>query len=250
MLIYRAPFVAVVLSALAITLPIPSRESRAISGEVLDSKDHAIADVRVRLSRGSEPMIEVKSGPDGKYKLNFEPGQPIDTIEYELTGWDRAVISALSGGRDHTINKTLYPTGTGATQIAQIDEKVTDALNKGDTSFFANLASDDYIESTYETGVADKKTVLQAYSSPKMLPKGVERSQIEVRVHGDAAVILGLLKLIPLGAEHREALLVRFMRAYAKENGGWKLIASQQMKVSDRIALKGRLTPAIRPEAF
>lgn len=246
---YRAPLVAMVI-ALAITSPALPPENRVVSGEVLDSKDSAIPNVRVRLSRGSEPMIEVKSGPDGRYKLSFQPGRPVDTIEYELTGWDRAVISALSGGRDHTINKTLYPAGTGATQIADMDAKITDALHKGDTGSFADLATDDYIDSTSETGVRGKKTVLETYRSPKMQRMAVERSEIEVRVHGDAAVILGLLRLIPIEAQNRDVHLVRFMRAYARERGGWQLIASQQMQVGDRVSFKGHMVPAPRPESF
>jgi ketosteroid isomerase-like protein len=246
---YRTSLVAMV-AALAIMSPALPPENQVVSGEVLDSKDIAIPNVRVRLSRGSEPMIEGKSGADGKYKLSFQPGRPIDTIEYELTGWDRAVISALSGGRDHTINKTLYSAGTGATQIADMDAKITDALNKGDTGSFADLATDDYIDSTFETGVRDKRTVLETYRSPKMQRMAVERSEIQVRVHGDAAVILGLLRLIPVEAQNRGAHLVRFMRAYARERGGWKLIASQQMPVGDRMSLTGQMIPAPRPESF
>lgn len=55
-----------------------------------------------------------------------------------------------------------------------------------------------------------------------------------MRVHGDAAVVLGLVRLTSAETRDREPLAYRFMRAYAREEGGWKLIASQQMKTPDR----------------
>jgi hypothetical protein len=98
-------------------------QKQLFSGQVLDSNDKAIPNVRVRLKRGSDPTIEDKSKSDGTYSISFSHGKPIDRVEYELTGWDGAFISGLSGARDHTINKTLYPASSGGTDPAEVDPR-------------------------------------------------------------------------------------------------------------------------------
>jgi hypothetical protein len=114
-------FVAICV-VVCITVAAPEQK-QVFSGQVLDSNDKAIPNVRVRLKRGSDPTIEDKSKPDGTYSISFSHGKPIDRVEYELTGWDGAFISGLSGARDHTINKTLYPASSGGTDPAKVDPR-------------------------------------------------------------------------------------------------------------------------------
>jgi hypothetical protein len=99
------------------------QQKQTLAGQVLDSSDNPIANVRVRLNRGSDPPIEDKSKPDGTYSISFLHGKPVDSVEYELTDWDRAVISGLSGARDHNVNKTLYPSSPRGADPAKIDPK-------------------------------------------------------------------------------------------------------------------------------
>src|SRR5260370_9841483 len=114
-------FVAICIVAwISVAAPEPKQ---VFSGQVLDSNDKAIPNVRVRLKRGSDPTIEDKSKSDGTYSISFSHGKPIDRVEYELTGWDGAFISGLSGARDHKINKTLYPASSGGTDPAKVDPK-------------------------------------------------------------------------------------------------------------------------------
>jgi|GEM_PF-1095000 len=108
--------------AVGMTIAAPEQKQR-LSGQVLDSSDNPIANVRVRINRGSDQAIEDKSKPDGTYSISFPHGKPIDSVEYELTGWDRAVISGLSGARDHNVNKTLYPSTSSGGDPAKVDPK-------------------------------------------------------------------------------------------------------------------------------
>jgi hypothetical protein len=114
-------FVAICV-AVWITVAAPEKR-QVFSGQVLDSNDKPVPNVHVRLSRGSDPTLEDKSKPDGTYSISFSQGKPIDKVEYELTGWERAFISGLSGARDHTVNKTLYPSSSGGADPAKVDAK-------------------------------------------------------------------------------------------------------------------------------
>src|SRR5439155_2790236 len=96
------------LSAMMLAAP---EQKRVLSGQALDPDDHALPKVRIKIIRGSEPVIESKTGDDGTYSISFPQGKPVD-VQYDLTDWDTAVIRGLSGARDHSINKTLYPSGT------------------------------------------------------------------------------------------------------------------------------------------
>jgi len=243
---HRALLVVVAATATVCIAPAVPQRMQTLSGQVLDSSDNPVKDARIRISRGSEPMIEGKSGPDGAYKLNFQSGKPIDTVEYELTGWDRAVISGLSGGRDHSVNKTLYPAGSGAAQVRQLDITITNSLVKGDLAFFGKATSNDYIAATSK-GFLSKEDILSEYRSGLTKFESHEPSQLEVRVHGDAAVVLGLVRGMMGEARERQTRTYRFMRAYAREQGGWKLIASQQMQVPDRVSGAELHRPSLGP---
>lgn len=101
-------------------------QQHTVSGQVLDADNHPIPNVRIVVIRGSEAGISSKSAVDGTYTIKFPDGQPIDSVQYELTGWNPAVISGLSGARDHRINKTMYP--AGATLTAYQAQEVLSAL--------------------------------------------------------------------------------------------------------------------------
>jgi len=82
-----------------------------VTGEVLDKRDSPISSVLVTLYRDEQKIDEVTTGPDGKYSVSFEQGEPLKTVRYERTGYVVGVVSDICGRRDHTISKTLYSEG-------------------------------------------------------------------------------------------------------------------------------------------
>ena len=92
-----------------------AQQQHTLSGQVLDTDNHAIPHVRIEIIRGSETAISGEAKDDGTYSIKFSEGKTIDSVQYELTGWNPAVISGLSGARDHRINKTMYQAGSSLT---------------------------------------------------------------------------------------------------------------------------------------
>lgn len=116
----------VVVWLLVVTTFQGQAQQHTVSGQVLDADNHPVRNVRIVIIRGSEAGISGQSVKDGSYSIKFPDGQPIDSVQYELTGWNPAVISGLSGARDHRINKTMYP--AGATLTAYQAQEVLSAL--------------------------------------------------------------------------------------------------------------------------
>lgn len=87
-----------------------AQKKNSISGRVLNSDGKPIPGVRVQLYRNSravgkpDPML---TDSDGKYSIDFDEGEPIDTVRYDQEDYAPATVEGLSGQREHIINKTL-----------------------------------------------------------------------------------------------------------------------------------------------
>lgn len=91
-----------------------------LSGQVLKPDNKPLGNVRIKIIRGSDSIIPVRSNPnDGTYSITFAEGEPID-VQYALSGWQTAVIRGLAGVRGHTINKILYPSQKQRRSIARV----------------------------------------------------------------------------------------------------------------------------------
>src|SRR5260370_35180754 len=102
------------LISLLVATAASQAQQHTLSGQVLDTDNHPIPHVRIEVIRGSK-AIPGESKADGTYAIKFSDGQTIGSVQYELTGWNPAVISGLSGARDHRITKTMYQAGSGLT---------------------------------------------------------------------------------------------------------------------------------------
>lgn len=87
-------------------------QQQKIEGEVLTKTNDPIPSVLVRIYRGSIKVGEATTGPDGKYSISFDRGDPVTLIRYDCTSWDPATIDDVSGRRNHSINKVMYPVGS------------------------------------------------------------------------------------------------------------------------------------------
>lgn len=116
---------------------------------------------------------------------------------------------------------------------------------EGDTDKIAGSLTDDYIQTDIGGYVQDKTTWLNEYFKPlaELIKAGkfhwgaFDEKDIQIRMHGDAAVVIGKLELKGSGAtptpqhtwvadpEARPSLTLRFTRVYIKRNGKWLLAA-------------------------
>lgn len=83
-----------------------------IEGVVVDDKDQPIASIQVTAYRDTAKVDSMRTVGDGKYTLKYSSGSPITTVTYESSDWNPASIAAISGNRDHSINKVLHRIGS------------------------------------------------------------------------------------------------------------------------------------------
>jgi ketosteroid isomerase-like protein len=119
---------------------------------------------------------------------------------------------------------------------------------EGDTEKIAASMTDDYLQTDISGFVQDKGTWLKEYFSPlaELIKAGkfrwevFDEKDIQVRIHGDTAVIIGILEAKGSGARfdiERHTWVadpnaafsgkLRFTRVYIRRNGKWLLAALQ-----------------------
>ena len=115
----------------------------------------------------------------------------------------------------------------------------------GDIEKMAACLTDDYHQTDISGDVQDKQTWLNEYFKPlaELIKSGkfrwetYERTDVQIRIHGNCAVVIGALRLKGVGArpgpQHAwvpdpEYVLqgtLRFTHVYLRENGKWRLTA-------------------------
>src|SRR5712692_3600381 len=119
----RMLFCTLVISTVLTGL-VMAQKKNSISGRVMDNADKPIPDVRVQVYRNSrvigkpDPML---TDSEGKYSIDFDEGEPVETVRYDQADYTPATVEGLSGRRDHTIHKTLNK-ATKLTSYVQIHD--------------------------------------------------------------------------------------------------------------------------------
>jgi hypothetical protein len=91
----------------------PSQQRHKIEGLVVDRDNHPVPDVWVRVYRGVDELATATTGSEGRYEIEFDRGNPITLLRYDHLHTDSferrhpAIVSNLSGDRDHKINKVM-----------------------------------------------------------------------------------------------------------------------------------------------
>jgi hypothetical protein len=98
-----------------------ARAQHRIEGVVVDDKDQPIAGIQVTAYRDTTKVDSVRTSGDGKYTLKYSSGSTITTVTYESSDWNPASIAAISGNRDHSINKVLHRVGSELSTGAALD---------------------------------------------------------------------------------------------------------------------------------
>jgi len=91
-----------------IALPTRNQPALRITGQVLDDHNNGLAAAHVRLYRGYNQLIgQTRSEKNGSYSIEFNTGDSITLVRYDLTGWSPGRVERISGAKDHVINKVL-----------------------------------------------------------------------------------------------------------------------------------------------
>ena len=136
--------------------------------------------------------------------------------------------------------------------IRKLDGELEAALEKGDSITISRILADDYVEIDAQ-GVTRKKADLlvqsrQRDAAPPAKSIGPEKtvSDSSIRVHGDTAIVMGLITTKYQFMEYQTSGLPnqpqnpvsveqeRFLRVYAGTGGHWQLIVYQTTHVAKR----------------
>jgi uncharacterized protein (TIGR02246 family) len=142
----------------------------------------------------------------------------------------------------------MFPQQTDSTEAA-VRAVMADSLKAsltGDADKIASLMTDDYVQTDISGHVQNKSTWLKEYFNPiaELIKAGTfhwdvyERKDVQYRIYGDSAVVIGRLEVKGSGArwapqQHTWVAdpngnfggALRFTHVYVKRNGKWLLAA-------------------------
>ncbi len=121
----------------------------------------------------------------------------------------------------------------GNAEFTALEEKMSDALIKGDVAAFAKTVVDDW-----KIVLGDGKTltlaqVKEALSSGTLKIRSVKLSELEVRIYGDTAVVIGLNQTDGSWDGEDFNTRDRFTDVFIKKDGVWKCVTSHSSTMSD-----------------
>jgi ribosomal protein S18 acetylase RimI-like enzyme len=118
----------------------------------------------------------------------------------------------------------------GIREVLECDESFFTALLAADHELLGTLLADDFLIIDVLSGqVGHRKELLGAISSGQLRFADVTRHPEErwVRLHDSAAVVAGRTRMVMSYRGDEVAVQSRYTHAYARENGGWRLMSAQ-----------------------
>lgn len=112
-------------------------------------------------------------------------------------------------------------------QIKALEEGRNRAILSGNAAAMDRMTADDYTFITLRGELRTKSEILKGFQSGSFKYESREISDLNVRVYGDTAVVVG--RSIQKGAENGKDYSgdYRFTRVYVKQRGRWVTVALQ-----------------------
>jgi hypothetical protein len=136
-------------------------------------------------------------------------------------------ITTLSIASGQTKDKSDKQSGNVEQNLMHIEQEVTDALIKGDTSVWERHLSDTYIFTGSDASVVDKTRMIADLKAGDLKYESSNFEDMKVQVYGNAAVVTygttdkGTYKGKDVSGKYR------WTDVFVKRNGRWQLVAGQ-----------------------
>ena len=121
---------------------------------------------------------------------------------------------------------TAQQDSTSQSVIAKENEW-NQAFKTGDRQTIARLLSDQYLITEEDGKVYDKQGYISLISDDTLHVDVSEFKDLQVRVHGDTALVVGAYHCAGVQKGERFELFDRFTDVWQRDRGGWHLIGSQ-----------------------
>lgn len=121
--------------------------------------------------------------------------------------------------------------GTEA-QVLKMEQAWEDALVKSDVPALEKLYADTLIYTHSNGSVDNKETYIGNIRSGVTKYESMTRDDIRVSVYGDAAVVTCHWQVYVTSRGNKITTNGRYLHVYAKQKGGWKLVAHQATRIT------------------
>lgn len=115
-------------------------------------------------------------------------------------------------------------------ELFRLENAWAAALVKRDAAFFRRTLDPDYVYSD-ERGTFGKSQVVAEQTSPSDTVEFSGNENMRAHVHGNAAVVTGILTVRGHGAQGAFAHRYRYTDSWLRRNGRWVMIASQDYEL-------------------
>ena len=106
-------------------------------------------------------------------------------------------------------------------QLRAAEQRLVDAERDGDTATLNAMLAEEFV-ATGATGIQTKKADFIDWYTPKHY-KYMTAEELDIRVYGSTAVVLGKCRQLNLNADAEEA--TRFTDVWVKRDGQWIIVA-------------------------
>ena len=117
-----------------------------------------------------------------------------------------------------------------ADRVHQIELQRFEAMTTRDTASLSRMLAKD-LSYTHSNGLTEIKAEhLQNIASGRIVYKSMQPEKMDIRVHGRAAVVTGIVHVLGLYQGQEFDIRLGYTDAYFKEKGKWKLVAWQSVR--------------------
>jgi hypothetical protein len=121
-----------------------------------------------------------------------------------------------------------------AEELRRLDKELSVATWTGDPMWFEQNLADDYVLITPSGTPRTKRDVISELATPGMKMDPFDAIEVQVRLYGDSAVVVGrMLQRFTLGRV-RYANDLRYTDVYVKKKGRWILVSGHASNVAVR----------------
>lgn len=117
--------------------------------------------------------------------------------------------------------------GETESQIAKLSIRFTDAFVKGDAAFVNGILTDDWLLVSRRGEVISKQDMLKALKGGQAKYSSMDKSEVKVRVYGDAAIVSGRMRMSLTFLGQGVDGAHRFTEVYVKRGAAWRCASLQ-----------------------
>ena len=116
--------------------------------------------------------------------------------------------------------------------VSRLDREISVATWTADPVWFQENLADDYVLVTPTGAVKTKRDVIRELSTPGMRMEPFEPFEVQVRVYGETAVVVGRMRQRFILGGIRYANDLRYTDVYVKRKGKWQVVSAHTSAVA------------------